>query len=294
MNPVQKRRGIRVSLGEQIMRYRLFAAAVACLVTIVILAVHAWSQSHTPREAPKDVRSRLLKQVLADDSDVRDCIAEDANGVRTAAENMSAEEVDLNRDGVAEYEVQLSGPCACGNVNCTIYLYKQTTTGYELILEGASGFGLDLLKTASNGYQDVQVTARDNAATQSRTTYKFDGKQYREAKSLLVEAQTGESKPAYRRVQFQRGTSSTTLQGKVSIALPDTYLVGARAGQVMTIQLTAPRQSIKFMVMASRTTTMLADNTRSWTGTLPETGDYQIIVEGDEKGGSYSMTVSIK
>jgi hypothetical protein len=140
----------------------------------------------------------------------------------------------------------------------------------------------------------VLVTARDTAATRDETTYKFDGKKYREAGTRVIRQDTGESKPAYRRVQFKRGTSSTTLQGKVSLVLPDTYLIGARAGQVMTIELTSPRPSIKFMVMNSRTTAMLADNTRSWTGTLPESGDYHIIVEGDEKGGTYTMTISIK
>jgi hypothetical protein len=83
------------------------------------------------------------------------------------------------------------------------------------------------------------------------------------------------------------------VQGKVSLAMPDTYLVGARAGQVMTIQLTAPNKSIRLMVMTSRTTEMLADNARSWTGTLPETGDYHIVVDGDERGSTYSMTISI-
>ena len=65
---------------------------------------------------------------------------------------------------------------------------------------------------------------------------------------MIVHHETGESKPAYRRVQFKRGMSSTTVQGKVSIAMPDTYLVGARAGQVMTVQLTAPRRSVRFHV----------------------------------------------
>jgi hypothetical protein len=48
------------------------------------------------------------------------------------------------------------------------------------------------------------------------------------------------------------------------------------------------------MLMTSKTTNSLADNTRSWTGTLPETGDYIILVDGDEKGSTYSMTISIK
>lgn len=263
------------------------------LAASILVSVMSLSAAYAQREAPKDVRRKLFKQVLADYPDVRECVDQEG-GARAAEENMSATEVDVNRDGVPEYEVELSGPCVCGMVNCSIYLYRQTAAGYESILNDAAGLGLELLKTSTNGYADLQVDARDTAATQSQTTYKFDGKQYREARSMLVHMETGESKPASRRVQFQRGASSTTLHGKVSIALPDTYLIGARAGQTMSIQLTAPRQSVRFMVMSSKTTTLLADNTRSWTGTLPETGDYHIIVDADAKGGTYSMTISIK
>jgi hypothetical protein len=275
------------------MSVKKFAALIfASIMTIALFAAGARSQAHT--EQRKDVRSKIFQQVLADFPDIRECVEKEEGGTRAAAEKMSVEEVDLNRDGVSEYEVELSGPCTCGMVNCFIYLYRQAPRGYELILDGASGYGFELLKTSSNGYLDVRVTARDTAATQDETTYKFDGKQYREGGSRVINLETGESKPAYRRVQFKRGTSSATLQGKVSIALPDTYLIGARAGQVMTVQLTAPRRSVTFMVMNSRTTAMLADNTRSWTGTLPETGDYHIVVGADEKGGTYVMTITIK
>ncbi len=268
-------------------------AALLIIFSLTGATLSTRSQTHTQREAPKEVRSRLFKQALADSGE-RDCFEKEEGGLRSAEENMSVEEVDVNRDGVSEYEVELSGPCTCGMVNCSIFLYRQSVTGYELILDGAAGLGLEVLKTSSNGYADVKIAARDNAATQSRTIYKFDGKQYREARSTITQVDTGETKPASRRVQFRRGTSSTTIQGKVSIALPDTLIVGARAGQVMSVQLTAPGKSVKFMLMTAKTTNSLADNTRSWTGTLPESGDYIILVEGDEKGSTYSMTISIK
>jgi hypothetical protein len=246
------------------------------------------------REASKEVRSKLFKQLLSDYTELRECVEKEEGGTRAAEEGTTVEEVDLNRDGVPEYEVGPSSACACGMVNCSIYLYRQSAGGYESLLEGASGYGLDLLKTSSNGYADMSVTARDTAATASHTTYKFDGKQYRETGSTIVHQGTGESKPAYRRVQFKRGMSSATVQGKVSIALPDTYLVGARAGQVMTVQLAARSKAVRFVVMSPTTMSLVADNARSWTGTLPETGDYHIIVDADEQGGTYSMTISIK
>lgn len=245
-------------------------------------------------DASKQVQTKLFKQVLADDADLRECLKEQAGGAAAAQDGMTVEEHDLNRDGVKEYEVQLSGMCSCGAHNCTIYLYRATGQGYEAIIDGASGLGIELLRTSTNGYTDLQINAHDTAATESRTVYKFDGKQYREAQTRIVHLETGESKPASRRVQFKRGSSSATLQGKVSIALPDTYLVGARAGQVMSVQLTSPQKSVRFLVMSPVSTSLIADNTRSWTGTLPENGDYHIIVDGDERGGTYTMTISIK
>ena len=244
------------------------------------------------REASKEVRSKLFKQVMATFGELRECVEKEEGGVRAAEEGTTVEEVDLNRDGVPEYEVGLSSPCDCGMVNCSIYVYRQSRGGYELILDGASGFGLEVLKTSTNGYADVRVEARDNAATRSDTTYKFDGKQYRESSTRLVNPETGESKPASRRVQFKRGASSATVQGTVTISLPDMYLVGARAGQVMTVQLTAPHKSVSFFV-SSPTTNLIADNTRRWTGTLPETGDYTIMIQADVRA-TYSMTITIK
>ena len=245
------------------------------------------------REAPKEVRGKLFKLVMAQFPEIRECVEKEEGGTRAAVENASAEEIDLNRDGVAEYEFQLSSPCDCGMVNCSIYLYRQSVTGYELILDNASGFGLEVLKTSSNGYADVRVEARDTAATRSVTTYKFDGKQYRESRSTVVDMSTGESKPLQRRVQFKRGTSSTTLQGQVTRALSETYLVGARAGQVMTVRLTGANKSLSFLVSSPTTTSLIADNTRDWTGTLPETGDYTIIVQADARA-TYSITIGIR
>jgi hypothetical protein len=245
-------------------------------------------------EPSKQVQAKLFKQILADDSELRECLKEQEGGAAAAQENMTVEQHDLNRDGVKEYEVQLSGMCSCGAQNCTIYLYRANGQGFESILDGASGLGIELRRTASNGYTDLQINAHDTAATEARTVYKFDGKQYREAQTTIVQLETGESKPAWRRVQFRRGSSSATVQGKVSIALPDQYLVGARAGQVMSVQLTSPQKSVRFLVMSPQSTSLIADNARTWTGTLPETGDYHIIVDGDERGGTYTMTISIK
>ncbi|MEN3328162.1 MAG: hypothetical protein V7638_2969 [Acidobacteriota bacterium] len=259
-------------------------------ITCLLFSVAVQAQQHDDKQ---ELRGKLFNQVLSDYKDVRECLQQEEGGVRKAQEDMNVEEHDLNRDGVNEYEVELSGPCTCGMVNCSIYIYRKTGQGFESILDDAAGLGVELLKTSTNGYRDLLVTARDTAATQGQMTYKFDGKHYREAKNMLVQLETGETKAASRRLQFKRGTSEATVQGKVSIALPDTYLVGARAGQTMTIKLTAPRKTVRFLLMSPSTRSLVADNARDWTGVLAETGDYTIIIDSDAHS-TYTMTVSIK
>jgi len=263
------------------------AKSTVFLIALLALVVTAQQQNDP-------VRAKLFNQVISESKDLRECLEQEEGGLRKAQEEMNVEEHDLNRDGVNEYEVEISGPCACGMVNCSIYIYRKTGQGFESILDDASGYGVELLKTSTNGYRDLLVTARDTAATQGQTTYKFDGRRYREAKNMLVQVETGETKPASRRLQFKRGTSEATVQGKVSIALPDTYLVGARAGQTMTIKLTAPRKAVRFMLMSPSTRSLVADNARDWSGVLEETGDYTIIIDADARNSTYTMTVSIK
>jgi len=257
----------------------------------LLFAVLAQAQQHADKQ---ELRAKLFNQVLSDFKDLRECMEQEEGGLRKAQENMTVEEVDLNRDGANEFQVEMSGPCACGMVNCSIYVYRKTAQGFESILDDAAGFGMEVLKTSSNGYRDLRVTARDTAATQGETVYKFDGKRYRDVKNTLVQVETGERKPASRRLQFKRGTSEASVQGTVSIALPDTYLVGARAGQTMTIKLTAPRRAVRFLLMSPTTRSLVADNARDWTGVLAESGDYTIIIDSDARNSTYSMTVSIK
>lgn len=273
---------------------RFITPVLLLIFAMTVVSAQAQSHDQEQQEPSAEIRGQLFKQVLTDFPDLRECIEQGEGGARAAQENMTVETVDVNHDGVPEYEVQMSGACACGMVNCSIYIYRKTAQGFESLLDDASGMNLELLKTSSNGYSDLLVEARDTAATRAETIYKFDGKHYREGKTTMVQMETGERKPASRRLQFKRGMSSRTVTGKVSIALSDTFLVGARAGQVMTIKLTAPRKSVRFLLMSPTTRNLVADNARDWTGTLPETGDYYIIVDADERGSTYSMTVTIK
>src|ERR1041384_8346591 len=117
---------------------------VLLLTLFAMTVVSAQAQPHDQekQEPSAEIRSQLFKQVLADFRDLRECIEQEEGGARAAQENMSVETLDVNHDGVPEYEVQMSGACACGMVNCSIYIYRKTAQGFESILDDAAGMGV--------------------------------------------------------------------------------------------------------------------------------------------------------
>jgi hypothetical protein len=264
--------------------------------TVSVLALLFVASAAPPggpeRVAPK-VRRELLEQLLASRPDLRECVKGEAGGEEAAREEVTAGGLDLNRDGRPEFEIGLAGRCACGEHNCSTWIFREVRGGYELILEG-DGFSLSPLKSVTNGYLDLMVETRDSAAAVVRMHYKFDGRQYSEFRSDMVSVETGEAKPAQRRVRFGRGHSSATVRGKVSPSLPDTYLVGARVGQTMTVRLGAAGKAITFSVMSPSARGLLSGNTRDWGGPLGESGDYYILVNAGEGAGAYALTITVR
>jgi hypothetical protein len=112
--------------------------------------------------------------------------------------------------------------------------------------------------------------------------------------ALNPNMETGEVKPASRRVQFPRGSMSTIVSGRVSPGFGDTYLIGARAGQKMSVRLTRGGKAISFLVLSPGAKQLMIDQAKTWTGELPESGDYQVLVDADERGGIYTMSIAVK
>src|SRR4051812_4610941 len=98
--------------------------AITCLLFVVV----AQAQQHDDKQ---ELRAKVFNQVLSDFKDLRECMEQEEGGLRKAQENMTVEEVDLNRDGANEFQLEMSGPCACGMVNCSIYVYRKTEQGFE-------------------------------------------------------------------------------------------------------------------------------------------------------------------
>jgi hypothetical protein len=178
-------------------------------------------------QVTRGVRNEIFRQLMASYPEMRECVRSDAGGEDAARERLSVTPLDLNKDGRPEFEVELGGPCVCGEHNCSIWIFRKAGDEYDQIFEG-DGFGLTALKTSTNGYKDLRIGAHDSAAVEARTYYKFNGRVYSEFRSELVNHETGERKPAQRRVRFATGSSSATVRGKASLGFPDIYRVRAR------------------------------------------------------------------
>lgn len=98
-----------------------------------------------------------------------------------------------------------------------------------------------------------------------------------------------------RRVTFPRGRTSATVKGYIPDRLT-THLwkVRAKAGQTLSARLATARRDIDMCVVYPNGSTPDGGCARSFTGVLPEDGDYSIIVDSKRDKTSYTVTVSIR
>jgi len=92
------------------------------------------------------------------------------------------------------------------------------------------------------------------------------------------------------RIKFARGATSATVKGTVAKGGPDFYLVGAKAGQTMTLKTTG---KVSFGIDAPDGRLTEDDANTNWSEELTADGDYKIRVYSAGGAQNYSLTVSI-
>ena len=102
-----------------------------------------------------------------------------------------------------------------------------------------------------------------------------------------------------KRVKFAKGKSSATFSGGIVRGDRDTYLVGAKAGQKMSVKISSLEKNAVFQIQGSRDGKYLknaseTDDQTNWSGTLPDDGDYKIIVGGTRGNASYKLSIAIR
>jgi len=101
-----------------------------------------------------------------------------------------------------------------------------------------------------------------------------------------------------KRVKFAKGKSSATVSGAVLRGDLDTYIVGAKSGQMMYTKITSLENNAVFSIKGPDGEYLQdvgeEDDRMDATSDLPYDGDYKIIVGGTRGNASYKLTVSIK
>ena len=101
-----------------------------------------------------------------------------------------------------------------------------------------------------------------------------------------------------KRVKFAKGAHSASYSYSVVRGDRDTYIAGAKRGQRLTLKITSLEKNAVFQVQSPSGNYLRGagetDDAMSFSGSLPEDGDYEIIVGGTRGNASYKLTVTIK
>jgi hypothetical protein len=101
------------------------------------------------------------------------------------------------------------------------------------------------------------------------------------------------------RVNFQSGESSATVKGGVARGESITYLLGAGAGQNMTVSVTSSEDNAVVAVYAPDGRSlgegqMTEEMDMVWEGRLPASGDYRVVVSSSRGGSSFNAYFLIR
>jgi len=100
------------------------------------------------------------------------------------------------------------------------------------------------------------------------------------------------------RVRFARGDAAATLRGAVVRGDFDVYILRGNAGQLMNAGISSTENNAVFQIKgpdgAELAGARSGDDTMNWSGKLPRSGDYRIVVGGTRGNATYKLTVGIR
>lgn len=104
------------------------------------------------------------------------------------------------------------------------------------------------------------------------------------------------------RVKFPTGRTTVILKGRTTGGPsesgsmdPITYVLRASKGQQMTLHLTSAKKNAVFAIYLPHMESLIEDASdgTDWSGTLPKTGDYQIIVFPKDEVTDTTFTLEV-
>ena len=127
----------------------------------------------------------------------------------------------------------------------------------------------------------------------------------------LVRLDYAKGAKAVEPIRFARGASSAEVRGAVVRGERALYGLEARAGQRMSVRIAAPERNAVFQIYApgaqperreiglevagrALSSAGEGDDARRWTGVLPQSGAYMLVVGATRGNATYQLTVEIR
>lgn len=118
-----------------------------------------------PRQVVVDIHRDTLWEIIPESLD-------------SLAANLVAEPMDLDEDGTPELVV-MGQRMMCGAANCPAWIYRRTSSGWELMVVVGSIQTIEMEWTVSHGYRDILVSQHGSAFDSEFRRYSYDGRRYR-------------------------------------------------------------------------------------------------------------------
>lgn len=151
------------------------------------------------------------------------------------------------------------------------------------------------VETTSENNQETQISEPSSTTTETPEAPEPTSEPEKTASNQTNDSALYNDNPGNRtrRVKFDRGASSKTVKNAVIRGTRDIYLLGANKGQQMNVNITSLENNAVFDVV-SPNGQILQQETKNWSGELPQNGDYKIVVGGTRGNATYELTTEIK
>lgn len=256
---------------------RLELVPTVLRIPVAIALVSGVAAARTPT-VPRDLAAAMMR-----DENVAAC----ANQAGKRAQPYVGQAFDLRsvtlRTGERMTIAVATDFCLMLGQSTRIFIYERTAGAYRRVLDDVTLPGL--ADVTSDGtvmlptHESMEVIL-EATYVWNGTTYAFSGPQ-----SHRYDVALGQRKPYEVQLRFAPGAFGTTLSGSVAYNFGDEYIFEARAGQRAVIELTKharrhPRISLYYKDEISDLAEL--DDADSWSGQLPKTGMYHLLVSGSD------------
>lgn len=190
-------------------------------------------------------------------------------------------------------------PCLALGQSTRIMIFIPNGAGYRRVLSSVVVPGLEQI----GGDGTVTLPTHETMEIMYEAVYVWNGSTFAAAplRSTIYDVALGQRWKYEEAIRFAPGATSIVLHGKTAFNFGHTYVFSARAGQRATIvflQHDIPAPAAALYLADDTTAVGALHGENSWSGVLPKSGTYQLLVLGTdaahvERTSPYQLRLTI-